>query len=284
MKKYLKLLRVNQWIKNIFIFLPIFFAGNTIDFQMWLSLSGGFLAFSFVTSAIYVLNDIIDRKEDENHPLKRHRPIASKQILVKNAGLIGISVCCIGLGYFLIFEKGVLPFVLTYMTMMIFYCFFFRKISILDVIVISIGFVLRLFIGGEITSTPISVWIIIMVFLLALFIAFSKRRDDLINENGQVRESLLDYNLSFVNTVISILVPIIIVTYILYCTTDSNTIRVSKYLYLTTLFVIAGFLRYLQLVFVENLGGDPVQLFYDDFALKAILLSWMTTFGYLLYL
>lgn len=283
MKKYLKLLRVNQWIKNIFIFLPIFFAGKTIDFQIWISLSGGFLAFSCATSAIYVLNDIIDRKEDENHPLKRYRPIASKQITVKIAGFIGITVGGIGLGYFLIFDKGVLPFVLTYVIIMIFYCFFFRKISILDVIVISIGFVLRLFIGGELTNTPISIWIIIMVFLLALFITFSKRRDDLINEDGQVRESLFDYNLSFINTVISVLVPIIIVTYILYCTADSNILRVGEHLYLTTLFVIVGFLRYLQLVFVENLGGDPVQLFYDDFILKATVISWMIIFGYLLY-
>jgi len=119
---------------------------------------------------------------------------------------------------------------------------------------------------------------------LALFIAFSKRRDDLINGNSQTRESLLDYNLSFVNTVISVLVPIIIVTYILYCTSDSNILRVGEHLYLTTLFVITGFLRYLQLVFVNNLGGDPVQLLYDDLALKTIVLSWMATFGYLLYL
>ena len=168
--------------------------------------------------------------------------------------------------------------------MMILYCFFFRKISILDVLIISIGFVLRLFIGGEITGTIISVWIIIMVFLMALFITFSKRRDDLINEYNQVRESLLDYNLQFVNIVISVLVPIIIVTYILYCTSQTNILRVSEHLYLTTLFVIAGFLRYLQLVFIRNLGGDPVQLLYDDIALKAILLSWIITFGYLLYL
>ena len=107
------------------------------------------------------------------------------------------------MGYvFLIFDKDALPFVITYIIIMIFYCFFFRKISILDVIVISIGFVLRLFIGGELTDTPISIWIIIMVFLLALFITFSKRREDLINGDGRVRESLFDYNLSFINTVI----------------------------------------------------------------------------------
>ena len=284
MKKYLNLLRVNQWIKNITIFFPFFFAGNIIDFQIFINLLNGFLAFSFVTSSIYVLNDIIDRREDENHQIKRNRPIASKEIKVINAGFIGFTIGWAGLGYFLIYEHEALPFILSYIIMMILYCFFFRKISILDVLIISIGFVLRLFIGGEITGTIISVWIIIMVFLMALFITFSKRRDDLINEYNQVRESLLDYNLQFVNIVISVLVPIIIVTYILYCTSQTNILRVSEHLYLTTLFVIAGFLRYLQLVFIRNLGGDPVQLLYDDIALKAILLSWIITFGYLLYL
>ena len=284
MKKYLKLLRVNQWIKNIFIFLPFFFDGTKIDFLIWINLLIGFLAFSCVTSAIYVLNDIIDREDDENHPIKKHRPIAAKEITLKHAGLIGILIGSISLTYFFIFEHDAVLFVIIYITIMILYCFFFRKISILDVLVISIGFVLRLFIGGKISDTPISVWIIIMVFLLALFIAFSKRRDDLINGNSRSRKSLLDYNLTFINTVISILVPIIIVTYILYCTSDSNILRVSKHIYLTTLFVIMGFLRYLQIVFVNKLGGDPVQIVYDDFALKTIVLSWMATFGYLLYL
>ena len=172
---------------------------------------------------------------------------------------------------------------LFYTILMIFYCFVFRKIALLDVLVISIGFILRLFIGGEVAGTPISIWIIIMVFLLALFISFSKRRDDLIIKNINGRESLKHYNLSFVDTVICILVPVIIVTYILYCTSDSNILRVSEYLYLTTLFVISGFLRYLQLVFVNEIGGDPVQLFYNDLALQVIVLSWVITFGYLLY-
>ena len=185
--------------------------------------------------------------------------------------------------YFFFFEPSALVPTSIYIIMMIFYCLFFRKIAILDVLIISVGFVLRLFIGGEIAGTPISIWIIIMVFLVALFISFSKRRDDLINDNKRGRESLIDYNLSFVDTVISILVPVIIVTYILYCTSDSNILRVGEHLYLTTLFIITGFLRYLQLVFVKNLGGDPVQLFYDDLALKGIVFSWMATFGYLLY-
>ena len=122
-----------------------------------------------------------------------------------------------------------------------------------------------------------------MMFLLALFISFSKRREDVFNENGNVRESIKQYNLLFINTVICIIVPIIIVTYILYCTSDANILRLGEHLYFTTLFVILGFIRYLQLIFVTNIGGDPVQLIYDDLALQVIILSWLATFGYLLY-
>ena len=284
MKKYLNLLRVKQWVKNSFIFLPYFFDGNTLDSSTIVNLMLGFFAFSGVTSSIYVLNDIIDRKDDENHPLKKHRPIAAKKITLKRAGIIGILVLCTSLIYFFNFERDALLFVLAYVIIMILYCFYFRKVSIIDVLFISIGFVLRLFIGGEISSTKISLWIILMVFLLSLFIAFSKRRDDLINGNSSFRESLSGYNLSFINTVITILVPIVIVSYILYCTSDSNILRISEHIYLTTLFVIVGFIRYLQLIFVKNLGGDPVQLIYTDLTLKIIVLIWIITFGYLLYI
>jgi len=102
MKKYLDLLRVKQWVKNAFIFLPYFFDGNTLDSSTIMNLMLGFFAFSGVTSSIYVLNDIIDRRDDENHPLKKHRPIAAKKITLKRAGIIGILVLSISLIYFLI--------------------------------------------------------------------------------------------------------------------------------------------------------------------------------------
>ena len=280
---FLQLIRIKQWIKNFVIFLPVFFAGNKIEYSIYINLIQAFIAFSFITSAVYILNDIIDREGDINHPIKKYRPIAANKIKVKVAGFNGVLLGFFGVLYLLLFENSALVPALLYATLMILYCILFRRIAILDVLVISIGFVLRLFIGGEVASTPISIWIIIMVFLLALFISFSKRRDDLINNNINGRESLKHYNLSFVDTVICILVPVIIVTYILYCTSDYNILRLGEYLYLTTLFVISGFLRYLQLVFVKNGGGDPVQLFYNDAALKVIVLSWIITFGGLLY-
>ena len=280
---YFELIRIKQWIKNIIIFLPVFFSGEKIELSTYMNLCKTFLAFSLITSSVYILNDIIDKENDAKHPFKKCRPIASNKVKENVAGWNGVFLLILGFSYFLLFEKNVLFTVLLYVILMILYCFIFRKIAILDVFIISIGFVLRLFIGSGVSATPVSIWIIIMMFLLALFISFSKRREDVLNENGNVRESIKHYNLLFINTVICIIVPIIIVTYILYCTSDTNILRLGGYLYFTTLFVILGFLRYLQLVFVFNFGGDPVQLIYDDLALQVIILSWLATFGYLIY-
>lgn len=278
-----KLLRINQWVKNSIIFLPAFFAGELFNPVHFIELLKSFFAFSFITSSIYILNDALDVDEDRHHPIKKLRPIASGKIDLKYAFLIGIGLCILGLFYFYGIENRAFRFVLIYLGIMIVYCFTLRRIAILDVVIIAIGFVLRLFIGGEVAITPNSFWILIMVFLLALFIAMAKRRDDLINGNGFERESIRNYNLPFIDSAISVLVPVIIVSYILYCTSDANILRVGDNLFVTTLFVILGFLRYLQLIFVKKLGGDPIQLFFTDIGLQISIIGWVSAFGYLLY-
>ena len=278
-----KLLRINQWVKNSIIFLPAFFAGELFNPVHFIELLKSFFAFSFITSSIYILNDALDVDEDRHHPIKKLRPIAAGKIDLKYAFLIGIGLCILGLFYFYGIENRAFRFVLIYLGIMIVYCFTLRRIAILDVVIIAIGFVLRLFIGGEVAITPNSFWILIMVFLLALFIAMAKRRDDLINGNGFGRESIRNYNLPFIDSAISVLVPVIIVSYILYCTSDANILRVGDNLFVTTLFVILGFLRYLQLIFVKKLGGDPIQLFFTDIGLQISIIGWVSAFGYLLY-
>ena len=281
--RYFRLIRINNWIKNVIIFLPIFFAQEIFEFSKLIELASAFIAFSFVTSSIYILNDILDIDEDRNHPLKMKRPLASGLIQMNTAAMIGVVLFGIGTAYFYLFSPETLVIILIYVAMMIGYCYKFRKIAIIDVLIISSGFVLRLFIGSSISETPSSFWIIIMIFLLALFIAFSKRRDDIINRNESGRGSLDGYNISFVNTSISVLVPIIIVSYLLYCTSNENIIRVGENLYITTVFVIAGFLRYLQLVFVNKKGGDPILILFNDLGIQFSIVGWISTFGYLLY-
>ncbi len=280
---YIKLIRLNNWVKNVMIFLPAFFSGNLFELLIIKELVYSFLAFSFITSSIYILNDIRDIDEDRLHIEKRDRPLASGKIQIFNAKAVGFILLFLGFSYFLLFTTAMaFIYVVIYTLMMILYCFKVRAIAILDILFISFGFVLRLFIGGNIANVGISIWIIIMIFLLSLFLAFSKRRNDIIN-NMEGRVSLEGYNLSFLNAAISSLVPIIIVSYIIYCTNNENIIRVSENLYLTSFIVIIGFLRYLQLIFVNNQGGDPIHILFTDHGIQLCLFSWLIMFGLFLY-
>ena len=282
---YIKLIRLNNWVKNVMIFLPAFFSGNLFEMARFIDLIYAFFGFSFVTSSIYILNDIKDINEDRLHKEKKYRPIAAGNIRMINAKIIGFFLLFLGLFYFFSFTKiSSLSYVLSYTLLMILYCFKIREVAILDVLFISFGFVLRIFIGGTISNVNISIWIIIMVFLLSLFISFSKRRNDIIDENIGRRASLNGYNLLFLNSAISSLVPIIIVSYIIYCTSNENIVRVSENLYLTSFIVIIGFLRYLQLIFIDNQGGDPIHILFSDFGIQLCIISWLLTFGYFLYL
>ena len=283
---YNRLIRSNNWIKNFIIFSPLFFAGEIQNIILVKQSLIAFISFSFLASSIYILNDSIDIEHDRMHPIKKKRPLASGAISIVHASILGFTLLCFGLG--LIYQISLQGFYvsLVYLGIMVAYCLLFRKVALLDIGIIALGFVLRLNIGSMVTGIPNSNWILIMTFLLALFIALAKRRDDLLMPSlmdGKIRESLNGYNLPLVNSLITVLVPIIIVSYLLYCTADENVARVGKNLYITTLFVFFGFMRYLQLIYVNNLGGDPIKLLTNDKSLIIILVFWLASFTSILY-
>tara|TARA_B100001250_G_scaffold406234_1_gene424940 strand:+ start:2163 stop:3029 length:867 start_codon:yes stop_codon:yes gene_type:complete len=285
--RYSRLIRINNWTKNLIIFSPLFFAGkmsNVFLLQQTLIL---WISFSFLTSSIYILNDYIDLEHDRVHPSKKNRPLASGKVPIVHAGAMAIILLIVGL--VIIFQLSIDTFYVSmaYVVIMVAYCLVFRKMALVDIGIIATGFVIRLYVGSTVTGISNSMWIIIMTFLLALFITLAKRRDDLmrstINEEN-ARESLNGYNISLVDSLIIVLVPIIIVSYILYCTAGENITRVGNNLYLTSVFVLFGFMRYLQLIFVKNMGGDPMGLLYSDSGIQLILFFWISTFAWILYL
>ncbi len=284
--RYFRLIRINNWIKNLIIFSSIFFAGEISNVLLLRDSLITFISFSLITSSVYILNDFMDREQDRAHPSKKDRPLAAGKISVAHASVTAAVLVVVGLG--LIFQLSIDTFYISlfYVAIMIGYCLVFRKIALVDVGIIAIGFVLRLYVGSTVTGFPNSMWIVIMTFLLAVFIALAKRRDDINNpviEENKTRESLNGYNLVLVDIMITVLVPIIIVTYILYCTADNNVARIGENLYLTSVFVFFGFMRYLQLVFVKNQGGDPIKLLYHDTGIQLALILWVSSFGWLLY-
>ena len=283
----IRLLRPGQWAKNLFLFIPAFFAGEMLEPSRLATLVVAFVCFSGVASAIYILNDYRDIESDKNHPEKRKRPLAAGEV-APSVALISMGVLAIGgLGVAFLLDTGFFAVLLIYAGMNIGYSLGLKNISILDILMIAFGFLLRTVAGGLVTDVPISQWLVIMIFLLALFLALAKRRDDLLvgASSGRVmRRSVKSYNLEYVNACLTMLAGIIIVSYLMYTISDEVVNRLGNHLYFTSIFVIAGMMRYLQIALVENNSGSPTQLLYSDLFIKFTLLAWITSFFVLIYL
>ncbi len=283
---YLKLLRIKHYIKNVFIFLPAFFAG-IISTEHLLPLIQAFFAFSLVASSVYIINDYKDISEDKLHPKKKGRPLAAGTIETRNALILSFILALSGLCLMLSISVSAFLITFGYLVLNIAYSLILKKIAIVDIFVIALGFVMRLFVGGAAADIEISNWIIVMTFLLSLFLAITKRRDDLIllAETGTtLRKSLNDYNLKFVDTIITILSSTILISYLLYVTSPEIIEKAgSEYVYLTFFYVIIGIFRYLQLSIVYEKARSPVEVLLSDTVIKITVLVWALTFFIILY-
>lgn len=286
MKSYLKLIRVEQYIKNLFVFAPLFFGSQFLNFTLFSNVVMAFVCFCFASSSIYILNDYIDIDEDKNHPEKCNRPLASGTISIKN-GLVVMSILLIitlSISY-LVSEKLTLVIIL-YLILNLLYSKWLKQIAILDINIIAIGFVLRIIAGTVVSGIIPSIWILLLTYLLALFLAISKRRTDVIlAENGkEVRKNIEGYNLIFVDNVLGILASIIIVCYIFYCISPEVQLHYnSNFLYVSIIFVINGIFRYLKLTFVDQSTYSPTKIVLNDRFIQITILGWLLLMSYLLY-
>lgn len=282
-KQYIKLIRPHQWVKNFFIFLPVFFSFRFTEVSLFLPCILAFLGFSFIASSIYIINDWCDIESDKAHPTKRKRPLASGAVKPKEA-LIGVCILlAAGFGiYTFAFDNWYAIALLgLYFILNIFYSFKLKHITIVDITIVAIGFVIRVFIGGVVTGIAISQWLIIMIFLLALLLAVGKRRDDVlifVRTGDKSRKNIDGYNLNFLNSIIVIITAIIILAYIMYTISPEVVERNGDNLYLTSLFVILGLMRYLQIIFVDEKSGDPTKIFLKDHFIHIVMLLWVASF------
>jgi len=281
-------MRPHQYIKNLFIFLPLFFALKITETALLLNAIIAFIAFSLTASAIYTLNDYHDIEEDREHPKKKFRPLASGAISKPKAIVIMVVLAVAGFGLMATLSLSAVGILATYVVMNIAYSFYLKHIAILDVVIIAIGFVLRLFIGSAATGIVLSHWIVIMTFLLALFMALAKRRDDVLIylESGKKMRKVIDgYNLQFLDTAMAIMASVVIVAYTIYTTSSTVMERFhTQYLYLTALFVILGIMRYLQIAYVHLDSGSPTKIMLKDRFIQLTILSWIISFVGILYL
>ena len=287
MKSFIQLIRPKDWAKNLFLFVPLFFAGLLFNAEIIFQLFSGFICFSLVASSIYIINDYRDIEDDKKHPVKKMRPLASGTVKKSTAIIIAIIFLVAGFaGAWLLRDKFM--FVLgIYFLLNLAYSFGLKSIPILDIIIIAIGFVLRIKAGSVLAKIALSEWLIIMVFLLALFMAIAKRRDDVLlklSSGNDMRKAVKGYNLDFINTALSLICAVIIVAYFMYTTSPEIVARLQTYrLYYTCLFVLAGIFRYLQLIYVQQDSQSPTKILYKDRFIQVTILLWIISFYMILY-
>ncbi|MEJ0071336.1 MAG: UbiA prenyltransferase family protein [Pseudomonadota bacterium] len=245
----LALLRPPQWVKNAFVAAPLFFTPSAVTGATVLSVLLGILSFCALSSAVYILNDYLDRDADRLHPEKCHRPLAAGTVAPGLA--LGLMVVLVlgGLALAVSLSTRFAGIALIYLFVNALYSLKLKEVSIVDVLLVALGFVLRVDGGAELIRVQPSVWIIICTGLLALFLALAKRRDDLVKQlDSSHRSALKGYTKPFIDTSITAVLGGLLVSYLIYTTDPLVMSRIgSPHLYLTTPFVIAGVLRYLQI-------------------------------------
>lgn len=283
---FLRLLRPEQWAKNTFLLIPAFFAGGLLEPSVFCRLVVSFVCFSGMASSIYILNDYRDIESDQQHPTKCKRPLAAGEVH-PTVALLAMGMMATGA---LLVAWWLNPYffgtLLGYAALNVAYSFGLKHVSILDILIVAFGFLLRTVAGGVVAEVPISQWLVIMIFLLALFLALAKRRDDLLlgKSSGRLmRKSVKNYTLEYVNACLTMLAGIIIVSYLMYTISDEVVGRLGNHLYFTSIFVIAGMMRYLQISLVENNSGSPTKLLYTDRFIQLTLLAWLMSFFVLIY-
>jgi ubiA family prenyltransferase len=292
MKAYFKLLRVEQWVKNLFVFIPLFFSGKIFETTQLFETIFSFIIFSFTASSIYIINDYSDIESDRAHPEKCRRPLASGEISVGRAKLVlvGLVISTIGLIISLsdVFGYNVLKFgavISSYFVMNLAYTFRLKHIAIVDISIIAVGFVLRVLAGGYATGIVVSQWAIILTFVLALVLAVGKRRGELVNTQllGNTRKALDGYNIQFADIVLSISVTLAIVSYIMFVISPETQKEFTNKVFYTFIFVIFAFLRYLQQTLVYNRTESPTKMIYKDRYIQVVLALWGFAFLILIY-
>ena len=293
MNNIIRLIRPQQWLKNVFVMVPMFFGGSLLDISDIRASVLTFIAYSFVASSVYCFNDINDVEADRRHPVKCRRPLASGAMSMGAAralmALTLLLACAVtallGDLQHVLLVGGVLLF---YYVMNLCYCAKLKQYAIIDVCVVAFGFVLRVLAGGYATDIVPSKWLVLMTFLLTLFLSFAKRRDDVLrmNETGEPpRKNTIRYNLTFINQAITITAAVTLVCYIMYTVSPEVTVRFhSDMLYLTSVFVLLGLLRYMQITVVDKKSGDPTKMMLRDRFTQLVVVAWALTFMVLIYM
>ena len=281
-------LRPREWTKNLLVFSGLIFSRSLMDTHNVLFSIGGFVAFCLASSGVYLFNDLCDLEKDRRHPLKKNRPLASGALSVNLARLAMIFLFA---GAVLLAFQLSPAFALAigiYLALNLAYSLRLKHVVILDVIIISSGFVLRAVAGALVLQVEVSAWLVLCTSMVALLVGFGKRRHELVllqGNAGSHRTSLNDYSIEFLDAMMTICGGTAVLTYALYTMAEDTVSRFgTRSLLITLPFVVYGVFRYLFMVHKRKEGGDPVQLLFRDRASVSNILLWILAVCAVIYL
>lgn len=275
---YIKMLRPQQWIKNLFIFVPIFFVKQILAAEKLIPAVWALVVFCLAASAMYIINDTLDKETDSAHPQKQRRPIASGQISVADA-LVSLCLLIVVASVILyVCTPSIWPVMLVYVVLNLAYSFYLKKVVIFDLIVVSVFYLLRILAGGLATNTYISHWLVLCVVFATLFMVIGKRMSEF--EHLNKREVLHSYNLDILEHLLTISAGLTIVCYGLYSILGST----SPWAVYSTLFVILGVFRYLYIIHTSPQAEFPEKLVFTDRVILGSVVSWMIYMYLILYI
>lgn len=283
----IRLLRPAHWAKNVFVLAPLVFAGRLTDRE---SLEDGlmaFAAFCLASSTVYVFNDIRDRAEDRLHPLKRHRPIASGTVSVPTAMVLGIALANVRLTMAASLGWEFFTVLAIYLALNQLYSAGLKHTVILDVMIVSLGFVLRVIAGGYAVHVQVSAWLLLCTFFIALFLAFSKRRHELIlladDASGQ-RPVLSHYSPAFLDQMINVVTASTVVSYAMYAISPETIEKFhTRDLIYTIPMVLFGIFRYLYLIYQKPTARNPTEAILRDPPFLINILIWAVAAIWIVY-
>ncbi|MCX8057351.1 MAG: decaprenyl-phosphate phosphoribosyltransferase [Ignavibacteria bacterium] len=279
-KTILQLIRVKQWIKNFFLFAPLIFSHHLFEATYVSVAIRAFFAFCFLSSVVYIINDIADLEQDKNHPVKKQRPLPSGRITKANAIIISFILFTgmILLAHEMNFKFKFALFV--YFIINILYSFKLKQIVLLDIFFIAFGFMIRIIAGAWAIDVYISSWLILTTLFLSLFLAVTKRRSELsvVENSSTTRKVLGDYSIVFADQMATISAAGTVIAYALYTVSErTREIFQTENLIFTTPFVVYGIFRYLYLVHKKNLGENPTQIITTDLPMIINIFLWVIT-------
>ncbi len=284
---YIKLLRISNWAKNFFVFVPAFFSKHLFEEEYFYSVLFGFITFSIASSAVYVLNDIVDAPKDALHYHKKERPVASGIISKRNALFFGLFFFAALVMLSLQSDPVFALVIWSYVAINILYTFFLKEVVIVDLFCIASGFLLRVLAGALIISVYISNWLILTTIFLSLFLAVMKRRVEIANSvnASDQRIVLKDYSLDFIDQIVGMTGSGVILSYALYSVAE-RTVNLfgSERLVFTTIFVIFGMFRYLYLVYKKGKGENVIEILLTDLPMMLNLIFYISVTLYIIYL